>query len=65
MVAELDPLTTASTRLARRLGEAGVPCTLSRFPMMHSMATPAVADAVIADLCDHARELLAGPGVRS
>lgn len=65
VVAELDPLTAASTRFAQRLGEAGVPCTLSRFPMMHSMSTPAVADAVIADLCDHARELLAGPGVRS
>lgn len=59
VVADFDPLRDDGLRYVERLVAAGVPATLSRYPMGHSVMTPAVAGEYLTDVVSRLAEALA------
>lgn len=59
VVGEFDPLRDDGVRFVERLIEAGVPATLSRYPMGHSVMTPDVGADYMRDVLTRLRAALA------
>ncbi|MET3803224.1 acetyl esterase [Nakamurella sp. UYEF19] len=64
-VGDFDPLRDDGLRYGRRLAEAGVPTTVNRYPMTHTVSLPAVHRQWLADTIAGTRELLLVPATES